>query len=191
MSGTEDTLQAYTELFMSKDALKNYFIHLCQMNSASVDPIIDALVVILTYPCVFYVCKYGVVLFKNATPYPYTIMTAQQRQLIYQMCSSLRSDVPTFSAFATTDKPLTFVIEHEKILFNLQIPKIDARIVILILTECLNVIPPKRNLLLNIILQKLSSRVQLSKDLVEFAHLTVQLFEPQLSPQSNDGNKQE
>ncbi len=77
MSGTEDALQAYTESFLSKDALKNYFIHLCQVNNASADPIIDALVTILTHPCVFCVFKYGVVLFKNATPYPYTIMNAQ------------------------------------------------------------------------------------------------------------------
>jgi hypothetical protein len=191
MSGTEDALQAYTESFLSKDALKNYFIHLCQVNNASADPIIDALVTILTHPCIFCVCKYGVVLFKNATPYPYTIMNAQQRQLIYQMCSSMRSEIPTFSAFATTNKPLTYVIDNEKIIFNLSIPKIDARIIIMILIECLNIIPHKRNLLFNIILQKLSSKVQLSKELIEFAHLTVQLLEPQLTPQSNDFDEQE
>jgi hypothetical protein len=182
--------EEFRELFLSKDALKVFFIYMCKINVESADPILDTLTTILTQPITFCVNKYGLILFKQATPIPFSILQPDQRQLIFQMCSSLSSDVHTFAAFASSINPLTYVVENERITFNVVIPKLDPRVVILMLIECLQIDSKNYTLLFNLILQRLSSRVHLNRELVEFAHFTAKLLDPKKSANGNDGNQQ-
>jgi hypothetical protein len=166
----------FQELFLSQDSLKSIFLHMCKLQLDSADPIIDSLIIMLTRPIVFAVSRYGVNIFKNAAPMPFSSLNGEQRQLIYDMCNSLRSEFHTFSAFACLENPLTYSIENEKIVFNVSVNKIDPRLVILNLIEILKSSKPTNfGLLFNLILQKLHAKVQLSKEIIEFAHLSSSL----------------
>jgi hypothetical protein len=183
--------EEFDQLFLNKDALKTFFIYMCKMNMESADPILDTLTTILTQPITFCVNKYGLILFKQSTPIPFSILQPAQRQLIFQMCSSLHSEVHTFGAFLRITNPLTYVVENERITFNVVVPKIDPRIVILMLIECLQTNATNYTLLFNLILQRLSSRVHLNRELIEFAHLTATLLDPKKSADCNNGDQQE
>jgi hypothetical protein len=166
----------FQDFFLSQDALKFLFLHMCKLQIESADPILDTLTIMLTRPVIFVVSKYGVNIFKNAAPMPFSSLNNHQRQLIYDMCDSLRSEFPTFSAFASIENPLTYSIENEKIIFNISVNKIDPRLIILNLIEILKSSKPENfTLLFNLILQKLHSKVQLSKEIIDFAHLSSSL----------------
>lgn len=181
--------EEFARLFLSPVALRNVFVHMCKTNSESPDPIVDTLTTILTHQVQFCVSKYGLVLFKNAPPLPYTIFLPAQRQLIYDMCNSLRNEVPTFSAFALNENPLTYNVENEKIIFNVEISKLDPKTIISILVDCLRETNHYPLLLFNLILQRLNSRVNVTRDIMEFAGHVAQSLEPQQSTQCYDGDQ--
>ena len=53
------------------------------------------------------VSKHGLLLFKGASPLPFTHMDQAQRHLIYEVISSIRCEVHTYGAFAFGENPLT------------------------------------------------------------------------------------
>ena len=163
-------MEDFEEKFLNEAALRSYFVYLCKSNSESVDPITDALVVMLTNPVQFTVSRHGLIMFKGAQPYPFTHMDASQRQLLFDMVGSIRCEVPTYSAFALVENPLTFAVENERITFNVNGSKLDPKLVFHMLIELVAKSNRPSHLLFNIMMQRLSARVNISKESLSFVN---------------------
>lgn len=159
----------FSECFLTPAALRGYFVFLCKSNVESTDPITDALTTMLTNAVQFSVGKHGLVLFKGAQPLPFSHMDPSQRQLLYDIVSSMRCEIPTYSHFARIDDPLTYTVENERITFNVSLKKLEPKLVFSILLECIAESKHASNLLFNLLVQRLSARVNISRELIDFA----------------------
>lgn len=156
-------MEDFEAAFLSGDSIKRMLLYLLSVNKSSLDPITDSVVLMLTEPVQYVISRNGLQLFENAPPLPFSHMNADQKQLIYEVVSSLRSEVPTYGPLALVDNPLTYNIENERFVFHVQSRKLDQGLVLGIL---MNMTQNKSELLFNILLQRIGSRVQLSKSLV-------------------------
>lgn len=163
-------MEELEECFLTKGALHNLFVYMCKSNAESHDPITDALVTMLTGVVHFTISKHGLLLLKGAPALPFTHMNPEQRQLLYNVVNSLRCEVPTFSAFALTENPLTYTVENERITLNTPSYKIDHKLIFTILLECIAESKRPSLLLFNLIVQRIGCRVNVSRDTIAFAH---------------------
>jgi len=169
----------FAENFLNKHSIRTVFIYLCKSNSESTDPITDTLATILTCPVQYTVSKHGLVLFKGSPAIPFTHMNPSQRQLLYDVVSSMRCEVPTYSAFALNEDPLTFQAENERITFNIPPVKVDPKLMLHIVLELIAESRRPSTLLFNLIIQRLSARVNITKETIAFAnHKSKELLKP-------------
>ena len=155
---------------MSEDALRRQFLHMCKTSAEASDPITDAVACMLTSNVQFCVGRYGLVLFKGGPTFPYTLMTAEQRQFLYELVHAVGSDVPCHSALACIDNPLTWSVENERILFHTPPEKLEPRAVFGILVHCVATSKHGSALLCNLLVQRLGSRVNIARDTLAFVH---------------------
>jgi len=163
-------MEDFEEKFLCHDSLRDYLLYACHSNAESSDPITDALTVMLTEPVQYTISKHGLIMFKSLPPLPFTHMNPGQRQLIYNVASSIRCEYPTYSYFALAENPLTYSVENERITLNIQSQKLDPKLVLLVLVELISTSTHQSQLLFNIMIQRLSARVLITKDAITFAN---------------------
>lgn len=156
--------------FLTKNAIRNLLVYLCKSNLESPDPITDALATMLTNPTTYIISKHGLVMFRGAPAYPFTHMDAVQRQLIYNVVNSIRNEYHTYSYFALNENPLTYSVENERITINIPPQKIDSKLVMLVLLELIAESKQPSTLLFNLLVQRLQSRINISKETISFAN---------------------
>jgi hypothetical protein len=160
----------FDEHFLNKDFLKRCFVFLCKSNIESSDPITDALATMLTTNIQYSVSSHGLSLFKDAPAFPYHLMNASQRQLLYHVVRSVWSGENTYSGFARTVDPLTFSIRNERIHLHTPPVKLDPKLVVSILVDSIASSKQPSLLLFNLMIQRLTSRVNVCKDTMIFAN---------------------
>jgi len=161
-------VEQFRELFMSEDALRRQFVHMCKTSAENPDPITDAVCCMLTSNLQFCVGKYGLALFKGGPTFPYTLMSPVQRQFLYELVHAVGSDVPCHSALACIDNPLTWSVENERILFHLPPEKLEPRLVFRTLLDSVATSKHGSALLCNLLVQRLGSRVNVGRDTLAF-----------------------
>lgn len=159
-------MEDFQSAFLSRDALRRFILHSCSLNTESPDPITDALVTAMTETVRYTVSKHGLTMFKGISPLPFNRMDAAQRHLIYEVISSIRCEIHTYGPFALAENPLTFSIENERITMNIPPTKIDHALVLSILLDLIKASAKPSVLLFNIMLQRLSARVNITKDVL-------------------------
>ncbi len=162
--------EEFEALFLSKESLKTYFVFLCKSNVESSDPITDALVVMLTSSVQYTISKHGLVMFKGSPAFPFTHMHHEQKHLLYQVVSSIRSEFHTYSHFARAEDPLTYGVENERLNIHIPAQKLDPKLVIGVLVDLIATSSKPSTLLFNLMIQRLTSRVNISKDTISFAN---------------------
>jgi hypothetical protein len=165
-------MEDFAANFLTHDAIRRFILYACSLNTESADPVTDTFVTVMTEEVRYVVSRHGLTLFRGASPLPFTHMTAQQRHLIYEVVSSMRCEVPTYSAFARLEDPLTFSVENQRIVFHVKAGKLDHRLVLGILADLVATSKRPSRLLLNIMLQRLGARVHIAKDV--HAHVAEQ-----------------
>jgi len=159
-------MEDFQSTFLSRDALRRFILYSCSLNTESPDPITEALVTVMTETVRYTISKHGLTLFKGTSPLPFNRMDASQRHLVYEVVSSIRCDVHTYGPFAYADDPLTFTVENERITLNVAPIKIDHALVLSILVDLIRASGKPSMLLFNIMLQRLSARVSITKDVL-------------------------
>jgi len=160
----------FAELFLKEDNLKRVLVYLCKGNSESSDPITDALATMLGGPVQFCVGRFGLVLFKDGAPYPFTMMSQEQRQFLYEIVRGVGSEMPCYGPLAVLDNPLTFTVENERILFHTPKQHLDPKMVFRAMIELIHQTRPDSALLTNLLVQRLGSRVSLSRETLAYVH---------------------
>lgn len=160
----------FEEKFLNKESLRRVLVYLCKSNIESPDPITDALATVLTNPVQYTISKHGLVMFKNAPAIPFTHMDPYQRQLIYQVVNSLRCEHHTYSAFALAENPLTYTLENERITLHIPSVKLDPKVVLHIVLELVAESKHPSPVLFNLLIQRLCSRVNITKEAISFAN---------------------
>lgn len=150
--------------------VKKCFIFLCKSNLESADPITDALATMLTTNVQYTISAHGLVLFKDAPAIPFYLMTPSQRQFLFQVISSVWSGEHTYSGFARIVDPLTYSIENERVHIHTAPVKLDPKLVISILLDCISSSKQPSLLLFNLMIQRLTSRVNICKETMVFAN---------------------
>ncbi len=123
----------------------------------------------LTQPVQYSISKHGLVMFKGSPAFPFHHMNHDQRHVLYQVVNSFRCQYHTYSAFASTN-PTTYSIENERINIDIPSTKLDPKLVLTILVELIAVSKQPSLLLLNLMIQRLTSRVNICKDTISFAN---------------------
>jgi hypothetical protein len=159
-------MEDFEATFLSRDALRRFILYLCSLNTESPDPITDALVTAMTETVRYTISKHGLMLFKGTSPLPFNRMDAAQRHLIYEVVSSIRCEVHTYGPFAYSENPLTFSVENERITVNVPPVKLDHALVLSILVDLIRASAKPSMLLFNIMIQRLSARVHITKDVL-------------------------
>jgi hypothetical protein len=162
--------EEFRALFLSEPALRSQFVHMCKTSAEAADPITDAVAAMLMSNVQFCIGKHGLVLLKGGAAFPYSLMSAEQRQFLYELVHAVGSDVPCHSALACLENPLTWTIENERILFNTAPEKIDPRVVFAILLECIATSQHGSQTLCDLLVQRLGSRVTIGRDTLAFVH---------------------
>jgi hypothetical protein len=162
--------EEFHALFLSNESLQTYFVFLCKSNVESSDPITDALVVLLTSNAQYMISRNGLVLFKGFPAYPFSIMNREQKNLIYQVVDSIRSEVHTYSHFARSENPLTYSVENQKLLIHIPPQRIDPKLVMSMLVHLIGTSSKPSLLLFNLIVQRLTLRVNINKETILFAN---------------------
>jgi len=166
--------ELFTELFLTEANLKRVLVYLCKCNPESSDPITDALATMLSGPVQFCVGRFGLVLFRDGAAFPFSLMDQEQRQFLYEIVRGVGSEMPCYGPLAVLDNPLTFTIENERILFHTPKQTLDPKLVFRVMVELIDESRPDSSLLTNLLVQRLGSRVNLSRDTLSFVHeLTV------------------
>jgi hypothetical protein len=158
--------EEFRALFLSDAALRSQFVHMCKAETH--DPITDAAATMLASNVQFCVGKYGLVLFKGGATFPYTLMSPEQRQFLYELVHAVGSDMPCHSAIACLENPLTWTVENERILFHTPPTKLDPRVVFAILIDCVATSEHSSRTLCDLLIQRLGSRVNISRDTIAF-----------------------
>jgi hypothetical protein len=162
--------EQFRDLFLSESALRSQFVHLCKTSAEASDPITDAVAAMLSNNIQFCVGGYGLVLFKGGVAFPYTLMSAAQRHFLYELVYSVGSDTPCHSALACLDNPLTWSVENERILFHMPPERLEPRAVFSILLQCVASSGKGSATLCDLLVQRLGSRVNISRDTLAFVH---------------------
>lgn len=180
----------FTERFLNKNSLRTLFVYLCKSNSESPDPITDALATMLTCPVQYTISKHGLVMFKGSPAIPFTHMNPGQRQLLYDVVSSIRCEVHTYGPFALNENPLTYQVENERISVNIPTQKLDPKLVIQIVLELIAESKKPSTLLFNLLIQRLGSKVNITKDTLTFVNQrSKELLHPQNSTQRHHADE--
>lgn len=159
------------ELFLSEDALLRYMIYACQRGS---DPVINVLYVMLNEELQFVVNHYGLTLYKSLPVFPWTHMDAAQRECVYQLV--FHAHDKQHSAYAVLDHPLKFSVENNHIVFE-GCRRLDGKQVFDLLLRAMRDCKRPSRMLLNIIMQKLSVRMVINKQLLVHVHENVKCLE--------------
>jgi hypothetical protein len=162
--------EEFRALFLSDEALRSQFIHMCKTSAEAADPITDSVAAMLTSTMQFCIGKHGLVMFKGGSAFPYTLMNAQQRQFLYELVHAVGSDVPCHSALACLENPLKWTIENERICFYIPPEKLEQRAVFAILLDCIATSENGSQTLCDLLVQRLGSRVTISRDTLAFVH---------------------
>ena len=162
--------EIFSELFLQEENLKRVLVYLCKGNPESTDPITDALATMLGGPIQFCVGRFGLVLFKDGAPFPFTLMSQEQRQFLYEIVRGVGSEMPCYGPLAVLDNPLTFTVENERILFHIPKQSLDPKLVFRAMVELINKTRPDSSLLTNLLVQRLGSRVNLSRETLAYVH---------------------
>jgi len=163
----------FANLFLQEDNVKRVLVYLCKGSPTSSDPITDALVTMLGGPVQFCVGRFGLVLFKDGASFPFAMMNQEQRQFLYEIVRGVGSEMPCYGPLAVLDNPLTFTIENERILFHIPKQHLDPKTVFRAMVELINESRPNSSLLTNLLVQRLGSRIILSRETLAYVHTLV------------------
>ena len=144
-------------LFLSKESLLRIMTYMCRNGT---DPIVETLVIMLTKEIQFAVNRYGLVLFKGHV-FPFSYMTPEQRHCLYTLVAHVVDR--QHSAFACVDDPLTFDVEDGHVVFT-PVLRLTFEQVFDVLITALERTKRSSRTLCNVILQKLSSRMTITRE---------------------------
>jgi hypothetical protein len=160
----------FADLFLQDENVKRVLVYLCKGNPESSDPITDALATMLGGPVQFCVGRFGLVLFKDGAAFPFTMMSQEQKQFLYEIVRGVGSEMPCYGPLAVLENPLTFTIENERILFHVPKRHLDPKMVFRAMVELVTASRADSTLLTNLLIQRLGSRVNLSRETLSYVH---------------------
>lgn len=102
-------------LFLDPEPLQRLFTYMCR--STTRDPIADTARIMLTTPVQFHISRHGVGLFQGCPVFPFTYMSKEQRQCMFDLLSAMGGD-QMHSALQDMEAPLEYTAENERIFFK-------------------------------------------------------------------------
>jgi hypothetical protein len=166
----------FERLFLNEDALRVFFVYLCHLNKHMSDPITESLVVLLSGKTQFSIGKHGIVILQGTPSLPFMHMDAAQRQLVYEVVSSIRCEWHTYPPFCKYEDPLTYSVENEIITLNHTPKKIDQRVVFQVLLQCIVDSKHPSILLFNLIMQRIGCRISVPRETIMFINEKTQIL---------------
>lgn len=153
-------------LFLSVESLQQILAYMCR--SGSPDPISDSMRLMLSSPVHFHVSRFGLGLFKGVPVFPYTYMSNEQRTWLYDLMRAIRGDT-NHSALSRLDDPLEYTTENDRIFFkDASMTRLEPKLVfdalIYSMTKSTHASPARLKLLVNLLLQRIGCRIQISRD---------------------------
>lgn len=106
--------QLYT-LFLEPEPLQRIFVYMCRASTH--DPISETARLMLTTPVQLHVSRFGLGLFKGCAVFPFSYMSKEQRQWLFELLSAMGGD-QMHSALQAIDAPLEYTAENDRIFFK-------------------------------------------------------------------------
>lgn len=163
-------MEDFLKYFLEPEPLRRYFVYICSCVSDSQDPITESLVCLLTGNIQFCLNKQSLSIIQGAPALPFSYMSQDQRNFIYEVTSSMRSEVHTYSAFAREQDPLTYRVENDHIIFKAKVSRLDPKVVIDALTSSILRSNHPSSLLFNLIVQRVGCKYKMTPELVDYAN---------------------
>lgn len=153
-------------LFLNPDTLERVFLYMCKTAVTCADPITESVKAMLCNQIQFSVSRCGLGIIKGQPVFPYSFMTTEQRQWVYELVRAISNGDDHHSALARLDDPLTYVVENERIIFR-GTTTLDAKVVFNVLLDCM--FKSERDihriqLLNDLLLQRIGGRVQITRE---------------------------